>query len=408
MIESAAHKLLSSLEPLNALSPASLIQIAEKVRWQKVAAKVKISAGKETTSLMYLVQGTLAVVSGSTIVESMRAGTPRALKPIFQRTEPELFALSTSSIELLLLDKAILERLQNQETLSAYDVHDMEVNPLESELLQTVYDACQTGQLELPTLPEVALRLRRTAKDPNVEATDLSKIIQSDPIIAARVVQAANSPLYRGQNPIHGVKDAVIRLGLDTSRNLAISLAVKNTFRAKSPLLRQRMHALWEHSMEVSSLCYVMAQAQPRLNPERALLAGLVHDIGEVPILAHPDLTPELISVDAFTQALHKLRAMAGVLVLTTWQFEPDIVSVAEAAENWLRDPAPQPDYCDLVVAAQLCINADTLLPTLSLPPQDIPALKKLGLSGENQEEMMQLIGAARNDAATVSHILQD
>lgn len=407
MNDFVSETFLQSLEPLEGLSHGSLTRISAAAQREQLAPKVKLSAAEGDSSWVYVVQGTLRVVSEAGSVESIKAGTSRALKPVFAEAGPQLFAFSTAPVELLLLEKAVVERLQNEESLTGYDVQDVAVNSLESEIFQKIYDACQTGHLTLPSMPEVALQLRNTAQDPNVKISDLSRIIQSDPIVAGRIVQAANSPLYRGQRPITAVKDAVVRLGLETSRNLAISLAVKNTFQAKSSLLRERMYALWEHSVQVSSLCYVLARAHPHLDPERALLAGLVHDIGEVPILTHPDFAIEEVGLSAFSETLRKLRAVAGVLVLTSWEFDTSIVTVAEEAEDWLRNPATDADYCDLVVAAQLCINANTLLPQLSVPAKDIAALQKLGLAGENLDETVQLMDAARDGTGAVTQILQ-
>jgi HD-like signal output (HDOD) protein len=407
MNDFVSETFLQSLEPLGTLTQASLMRVVEGARCEELPSRVKLTAAEKTSSLVYVVRGTLRVVSQANSIEAIQAGTPRALKPIFQGIDTELFAFATTPIEILLLDKTVLEKVQNQENLAGYNVEDVEVNALESEIFQRVYDACQTGQLALPSMPEVALQLKNTAQDPNVKVSDLSRIIQADPIVAGRIVQAANSPLYRGQRPIGGVKDAVIRLGLETSRNLAITLAVRNTFQVKSPFLRERMYALWEHSVRVSSLCYMLARAYPTLDAERALLAGLVHDIGEVPILAHPDFAVEQVTSTALSETLRKLKPVAGVLVLSSWGFDPGIVSVAETAEDWLRDPSTEADYCDLVVAAQLCINADTLLPQLSVSPKNVAALRKLGLAGEDQQETAHLIDAVRQETAAVAEILQ-
>lgn len=408
MIDTNSETLLHSLEPLATLTQASREKLADEVRHEELPPRVKLSASEGHSSLVYVVRGTLTLVSETNSIESIRAGTPRALKPVFQGSRTELFAFSTTAAEILLVNRDVVEKLQSEDNLAGYDVQDVEVSSFESQVFERVYNACRTGQLKLPSMPEVALQLRNTAQDPNVKVSDLSRIIQGDPIVAGRVVQAANSPLYRGQHPISGVKDAIVRLGLDTSRNLAISLAVKNTFQAKSSFLRERMYALWEHSVQVSSLCYMLARAHPPLDPERALLAGLVHDIGEIPILTYPEFDIEQVEVAAFAEALKKLRSVAGVLVLTSWEFDPSIVSVAEAAEDWLRNPSAEADYCDLVVAAQLCLSADSILPQLELPAKEIPALRKLGLSGEDQHETIQLMDAAREGTSAVSQILQN
>lgn len=406
-MDDLSENFLHSLEPLSSLSQTSLSRIAQGARREQLPPKVKLSASEETTSLVFVVAGTLTVVSEADSIESIRSGTPRALKPVFRGTGKEIFAFATTPTEILLLDKIFLENVQNEDSLAGYEVQDVEVNAFESEIFQKVYEACQTGQLVLPSMPEVALQLRKVAQDPNVKVSDLSRIIQGDPIVAGRIVQAANSPLYRGQRPIAAVKDAVVRLGLETSRNLAMSLAMKNTFQAKSAALRERMYTLWEHSVQVSSLCYVLARAHPPLDPERALLAGLVHDIGETPILTYPNFTIEQVGSTVFTTTLQKLRPIAGMLVLNAWGFDPSIACVAEGAEDWLRDASTEADYCDLVVAAQLCLDADKLLPQLTTPANRIPALRKLGLASEDHQKTIELMRSAQDGTAAVSELLR-
>ena len=92
---------------------------------------------------------------------------------------------------------------------------------------ESIIDDLENDRLPLPTLPEVAIRVRETIDDDNVSIGDVSQIISTDAALSARIVQVGNSALYRGVNPAETVQSAAMRMGLDTVRSLATSLVMK-------------------------------------------------------------------------------------------------------------------------------------------------------------------------------------
>jgi HD-like signal output (HDOD) protein len=143
----------------------------------------------------------------------------------------------------------------------------------------------ENGSLVLPTLPEVALRVRDVVDDPDATAAQLADIIITDAALSARLLKVANSPLYRGRVAIDNIQMAVSRLGLSLVRNLVTSLVMEQMFQATSNRLDTRLRELWEHSTEVSAICQVIASKHRGLKVDEAMLAGLIHDIGKLPIL---------------------------------------------------------------------------------------------------------------------------
>ncbi|MGD8589184.1 MAG: HDOD domain-containing protein, partial [Chromatiales bacterium] len=155
----------------------------------------------------------------------------------------------------------------------------------EDQLTQTLLNDLDHGRLILPSLPDIAIRVGREMNEENTNARKLAYIIQTDPVITAKLIRTANSPLYAGVSPVDSCTGAVIRLGASTTHNLVLTFALRELFVTQSPILKTYMQQLWKHSVKVSAICYVLAKVVGGFNPERALLAGLLHDIGVVAIL---------------------------------------------------------------------------------------------------------------------------
>jgi putative nucleotidyltransferase with HDIG domain len=242
----------------------------------------------------------------------------------------------------------------------------------------------ENGSLVLPTLPEVALRVRDVVDDPDATAAQLADIIITDAALSARLLKVANSPLYRGRVAIDNIQMAVSRLGLSLVRNLVTSLVMEQMFQATSNRLDTRLRELWEHSTEVSAICQVIASKHRGLKVDEAMLAGLIHDIGKLPILMKADEKPELFGNSAVLDAvIESLHCKVGEAILKSWHFPESLIAVAAEHENLERDSANGPDLVDLVQVANLqsYFNTDKALSQEQLT--SVKAFAKLGVDTE-------------------------
>jgi uncharacterized domain HDIG len=253
------------------------------------------------------------------------------------------------------------------------------------------------NRLVLPTLPEVALKVREVVDDPDSSIGDLVKIIVSDPALSARLIQVANSPLMRAGRKIESVDAAVSRLGMRIVRDLATSMVMQQMFQATSDVTDQRLRQLWEHSTEVAAICHALAGQFTKLNPEQALLAGLVHDIGAMPILTKAEDFPELLQDEkALDWVIKELHPRIGGAILRSWNFPPDLVDVAEQHENMGYNSAAT-DFVDVVIVANLQSYLGGDHPLAQQDLTRVPAFTKLGLSPDvNVIEMEETADAIR------------
>lgn len=256
---------------------------------------------------------------------------------------------------------------------------DTLVDRFVGELLEDI----RHNRLKLPILPEIALKVREAVNDANAAAATIARAVAADTSIAARLLQVANSPLYRGTNAISNLQSAIARLGAPLVRNLVTSLIVKQLFQTRSPALKERMQQLWEHSTQVAAISHVLARKLTRLKPDEAMLAGLLHDIGALPILVKAENTPELLdNPAALDDLVDKLHASLGRLILETWKFPPELVTAAAEHENLAR-VSDEVDYTDVVTVANLHSYLGSRHRHAGIRFTDVPAFTKLGLTAE-------------------------
>ena len=190
------------------------------------------------------------------------------------------------------------------------------------ESLRHIAAQASRGELAFPTSVAVATRIRVALEDPDVHLSAATRLIQAEPLLAARAVAMANSAAYRrNDTDITDIGSAVSRLGLRTIRSLAHALIVRQLAGAPADRgLQELARSLWESTAHVASLSRLIARRITRLDPETALFAGLVQDIGSFYLLSRAGEFPSLLDVDRrqeeeeFEVAVQ--RAVAATLLL--------------------------------------------------------------------------------------------
>lgn len=270
-----------------------------------------------------------------------------------------------------------------------------------NQFLQRLLDDLANNRLVLPTLPEVALRVRDTVEDEMASAGQIAEIVATDPALAARLFQISNSPLYRGNRPIDDLKMAITRLGLGVVRNVVTSLAMQQIFQPTTDALDQRFRKIWEHSTEVAAISSVLAKQYTRLRPDEAMLAGLVHEIGALPILSRAEEDPSLVADDAQLDELLKNAAgTIGEAILKAWGFSDALVQVPNGVRDLRRQSGDKPDYVDVVQVAKLQALFGSQDPLGRVDWSTVPAFAKLGIDCSVEEISIDVpsedVGAVR------------
>lgn len=256
-----------------------------------------------------------------------------------------------------------------------------------SNLLETVANdliaQIKEDTLVLPSLPEVCLKVRDVGEDINSNIPQLADLISQDAALSARIIKVANSPLVRTPSEVSDLTTAITRLGINFTSNLAMGLAMEQMFQATSDTIDKRMRQIWSQSSEVASICHVLATHFTKLHPDQAMLAGLVHKIGALPVLSYAEENNALLNDgQALDKLIEKLHPIIGSYILKAWKFPKALQAVPSQYLKFDRE-TDKGDYVDLVTVAVLQEHADTEHPYAQLDWSTIGAFERLGIDPE-------------------------
>ncbi|MCF7971900.1 MAG: HDOD domain-containing protein [Methylococcaceae bacterium] len=280
-------------------------------------------------------------------------------------------------------------------------------NLAKNRLYQDCYNFMCSDSLDLPTIPDVSFKIKKAINDSSANNKKIARVVQIDPSITARLIQISNSPLYRGRRKIESCPEALTRLGLQSSQQIITALALKAVFNANSPVIRKKMHELWQHSSYVAAISAVLAHKTPGFDPDKAMLAGLIHDIGIVPILTYADKQLDILSNPRdLIETVRKLRVEIGVQILRKWDFHEDFAGVIINSENWYRNDNEKADYADIVMISQLHSYIGKIDPKKMPQLDELPAYKKLVSGNLNVDLSINILDQAKDEINDIQKLL--
>jgi putative nucleotidyltransferase with HDIG domain len=260
------------------------------------------------------------------------------------------------------------------------------VNGLEDDL--------HNNRLRLPTLPTIAVEALMVINDEKSSAKDLVKVISKDTSITARLIRYANSPLYSGLYTVTAIKPAITAIGFQRVKHAIYAVSMHEVFRTSRTDIQRRMEKLWAHSVKVAADAAALAKAKSSLDPDVALVAGLIHDIGKIPLLIKACDYVELAGNDIYLEhLLDELHTGMGRDILQFWDFDPDLVAVAAEHEDLGRTTQDAtPDYVDLIQVANILAYQGMDHRLGNIDKGKVGAFARLGLTaepdGEDDSEM--------------------
>ena len=400
-------KFLLGLPALEELGSVALLDLAKDARAEFLPVGESLYADEHMDRHLYLVDGELELVSEDQVLQTIKAGSDRAKESLFRIHTHGLEARSIKAVSLLSLNETTLERyistIKPQEITRNVDFSNYQPNDNDVGIIDEIHREFNHNEVDLPSMPEVALKINQAVQDESLDIQKIADLVQTDPMISARAVQVANSAMYVGSQPVQTIKRAVQRIGLRAMRAIVMSVTLRNLYTPTSPLIKKRMMTYYQHSIRIGVISHALTKKLKDFDPEQAFLAGLIHDIGIVPILIRADNHDEVKNnAELLDKIIDSLKTKVGAMLLKQWKFEEELVTVAEDAENWDRDII-KADYCDIVQVAQLHgemlggrkMNAPIL--------EELPALGRLDLGDVNSK---LIIAQAKQELSEVIHLL--
>lgn len=225
----------------------------------------------------------------------------------------------------------------------------------QNALLTILTAKISNDTLVLPTLPAVALKVRKAADDPDINLNAMGDVIAQDPSLSARMIKISNSAYLGRSVKVESVSQAVTRIGLRQIKNIATALAMEQLFVSKNDLVSKYMKREWDNTINVVANSMAALDAYVRRTKKRDIsidsmtLAALVHGIGVLPILTEAERHDEVFANPTFLEdVIEKLAGQIGANIMKEWGFGQVFVDIAE---SW-RDLSVMPDgigYIDFV-----------------------------------------------------------
>lgn len=400
---------LRKLLPLRHLSDAEFGALAAHVEVETRAPDQGLFRCPEDDGwLFYLLDGELVVTDGSSDEFTVKAGSIEALHPLSPHPKARISARASTPMRFVRLPAHLLGSQQRNST-SGIQVEEIleEDDGIDHKVLFAIFHGLQEGKLELPTLPDIALKIRAAVADPRKGANEVSQLITLDPALASYCVRVANSAAYSSREPVADVREAVLRMGLNATRDFVLAYSVRNLFKSNDPRCVALMKGAWTHCASIGSACHVIARRISRLNPEQALLAGLLHDIGVMVLISHLAAYPHVFdNMPTLATVLKDLKHQVTAMVLRAWKLPEEVVGAAFAAEEWTREAPEQFKLADVLLLAHWHQQAPHVLWADPIPDFNIALLAKLPPDALTENGRLQVVQEAAGELAKMRALL--
>ena len=241
-------------------------------------------------------------------------------------------------------------------------------------------------KIDLPSFPDVATRVRRALTNEQVDVEQVVKIVSSEPALAARLMQLANSAaLNPGNRRLTDLRTAVSRIGFNMARSAAIAFAMSQLRRAEAYKgVSEALAELWEHSTHLAAMSHVVAKRFTRLNSDMALLGGLLQNVGRLYLLTRAVRYPGVLGdAGTYQRLVAEWHTRLARAILHNWELPEELITAVCSAENTQREHEGATDLTDVLNVS----NALASLGADPLPGQmlflDMPAARRMKLDAD-------------------------
>ncbi len=385
---------LRRFRQIRQLSEEAITKIAAHASVNEVPPSQALARlGTRSNVVLFLIEGRLLIKAADGAQHEIESDTEDAEGAV-SFLQPHRYTVTSSSPALVLfVNREMLDKLSNKQNDATFEVEEVYdgCELRDSLLFHELYQNCSNDNLKLPSLPDIAIRVRKAIEDEDWSIDKVSWIIESDPAITAKLIKVSNSVMYCGQTPVDTTVEALVRLGMRTTLQLVTSFSMRELYSTRSKYLQAHMERLWNYSIEIAATCYVVATRMRGFNRETALLAGLLDDVGGIAIVTQAEKYPEIAnSPNELERVIEKLHADVGGMMLRSWGFPEKIAMVPNGTEDWYHTSKETPDYCNVVLWAKLLQRLKQAGDPKVPPLEELPFLSALDLCDPTIESVLE------------------
>ena len=245
------------------------------------------------------------------------------------------------------------------------------------------------GDISLPSLPDVVIKIRRLLEDENSDFDQISRAVSMDPALVSKLFVYTNSAFYNRANiKIEDLDTAISRLGIEVVRNTAMSMAMKQLYSADKHIHAEKyLRTVWAHGMKLSCMAFAVSRTTSTTNDENAFLCGLLNEVGKLYVITKAKEFPGLLGDrESFDAVLEKWNSQISKSIIESWGF-PDEIAASACPESFLNPDTDSPaDYVDVVYVARHLVDHDK---DDSIDLSSDPSCQKLQISDNKLAQIM-------------------
>jgi putative nucleotidyltransferase with HDIG domain len=231
----------------------------------------------------------------------------------------------------------------------------MNTQTAEFEFIKALSAELSSRNLVFPTSLKATMNIRQALDNPDISNDQVAKLISMEPVLSAQILMLANTPMFnRSSKKIDELKTAVGLMGFGVVRNVAISVGMKQLKDQQAHGQNSAlMEGLWTRSIRVAALAFVIARNRTRVSPDKAMIAGLLHDIGKFYILSRICQYEDLLHpTETMWDLIDHWHVDIGTAILDSWEVADDIRSAVMDHKNTNLPENIRPNLTDVLVAA--------------------------------------------------------
>ena len=258
--------------------------------------------------------------------------------------------------------------------------------------VQALASELSRGKVDLPSFPDIALRVRKVLADEEVSQEQVVRVVGSEPALAARLMQIANSAAlnFTGK-PITDMRTAINRMGHNMVRSAAIAFAMSQLKKVDSLKgLEKPLDDLWKSSAAVAAMSHAVAKRYSKVNPDTGMLAGLLHGIGKLYILTRSSKHPALFAdTSTYNQIVRDWHSPVAKVLLENWDMAEEIVNAVSEYEDMERVHSGPVDLTDVLTVGNLLAAFKEHPESLEINMHDVAACKRMNIDRASYEKLI-------------------
>ena len=384
--------------PMDQLNDAQLQKIMDKSKCIRIKKGTVLESKSEFRTMVFLLQGVLRIKDEEELSTVHHFDT-KANFPIFDRAHHSCRAIAADHCVILRVEKEFFKMVLDQkDDVGGVEVEEILLSEVEGSIFKQIYDKMLNEGFDIPSLPDIIIKIRRYMDDVNVDIKKLAKMIALNIGIAGSLIKTVNNPIYRGLTKISTVQGAITRLGLKNTKDIIIALSLKELFKSDNANIQRQIDKMWEHSTTIASYCYILSEGIKSIDSDRVMIAGLFHQVGVFPLLEILNKDYPTITEKEMTNIIHHLAPTVSEIILLDWGIDSDLAQVARESQDYNRRGNYPVDMGDIVIVAHLYYHyhhdPDTRLPKF----YEVPAYKRLDLPEPDEEGHLAILEEAKGE----------